>query len=1009
MHFPKTHHLQIYLPRLKEASARIEKAIWCFLPERIPLDALPSTSKHVPYRDVDFSKAKKIESYPHDWGRMYEQRWFTLKPKSAYLKEYSHLFWKDEAEATLYIDGAPYAGFDPGHLSVPLPQQFNQLVIESSCIQTGIWVPGASDISESGSHLQGAYLAKRHEAIWQLSIDFELLLELALYLATLDGYDKEELIKSPRYRRPLDRLNPQARLIFSTLDRVVNYFDLSDLNTANTLIAELYDKIRHNNSLCQVVLTGHAHLDLVWLWPERVGEFKAIHSLSNACELMRRYPEFTFGYSQTASYDAVAKRSTELHQQIQEYIHDKRWEALGAMEVESDTHMPCGEALTRCLFIGQKKFAKLTGKHSEVVWLPDTFGFSGCFPAIAKECGAKYFYTTKQGWSNATQFPYSSFIWRGNDGTEIIAHVLHSLLINCYNTTVGVHEVAEATSYHKQSDIHPEVLLPVGYGDGGGGPNEKMCERARRLKHIHGVPSAHWGSIADFFKRMDKITDRLPLWHGEIYLEYHRGIFTTHAALKQAYRHLERCLQILELIHALKNMGPVNATYWERLVFAQFHDYLPGSSIHEVYEEAIPELNEISNKVEKESHAIFKERDSLLNPFAYELTVCRVIEDISYKSILPPLASQKISDFMELEKKEKPTRINELSIKNDRVRASFNHCGEIVALHFDDQAISIKNSLNQLCIYPDHPSAFKAWDIDRNTIANEMPLASEGKLIGCQQENDSISLSFDQPLTEQSSVKITYKITALESVLRIIYVVDWRDENLLLKTLFPTNYTGKNARYGAPFGSTLRAQLQTDIASDAQFEVPASRWAIVTDDCESEGLAVIAKDRYGFGCQDGTLHTSLLRSAKITSTDKHLTLRKRSYQHHHSDIGIHTFELALAWGGQNVIRSEQPAALADHLFTKPILSDAMASIVNNIEGGNSLIPSWIKPLDHGKGFILRLHETRGKRGICSFALARGWKMQQVSLDENSLYNKLEDHHLSFTPYSVISLKLTLSD
>jgi alpha-mannosidase len=623
-----------------------------------------------------------------------------------------------------------------------------------------------------------------------------------------------------------------------------------------------------------------------------------------------------------------------------------------------------------------------------------------------KETGAEYFFTTKQAWSNSTRFPFSSFRWRGNDGTEVVAHVLHSLLANCYNTTTAVDEIVEPTLSHQQSGIHPEALIPVGYGDGGGGPTEEMCERVHRMQTLDGIPPTNWGRIDQFFERMDPIRDELPIWHGEIYLEFHRGVQTTQAKLKQNFRALERALQTLEAAHALTGKGPISEKYWKRMVFAQFHDYIPGSSVHEVYDQALPELETLAQELKQAAiQTLGAGNSALFNPLPY--TVEHVFDDgqTARNISLAPISKTLLSEATDCADTIQATAT---TLNNSRVHASFNEAGEIAELMIDGETTAIEAPLNQLFTYPDHPVMFDAWDIDRQSVANPV------KPLGCnaapriEQTPSEASVIFEIQLTKKSRATVHYNLGLKDAHLRIRYDIDWQDEKALLQAHFPTQYFGRTARYGAPFGSTTRPQLANDPAADAQFEVPASRWAVVSDDNERDGLALVSKDRYGFGCRDGNLHVSLVRSAMIAGADKNKSLRDRNYPHDVSDIGTHSFEVALARGNIDAPRHEQAAALADIVFTNPIptaASTTSCSGLCGIEGGDTLIPAWIKPADDGKGYILRLHETRGYRGTATLQLSEGWSASETNCLEETDQALLEGR-IIFTPYSIHSIRLT---
>ncbi len=1001
----KTPYLHLLPPRIGQAISRLRASIWTVDTTCLPLEAGLATRDHVAYgerpRDLE-----RVEAYPQYWGRLFDQRWFRIGLEPDAVGAFTHLVWRDEGEATLYVDGVPVGGFDPGHKYVELPGKWDEMWVEATCCRTGIWVGNEPQgISEGGSRLQGAFLAKRDEAAWKVLHDFLVLWDVAEMLAKREP----ELVRPDRFassmhlRESWMGIDPLVRILVGGLDRAVDALDNGGPEAAAAPLAELFERVRGALPGVRVTATGHAHIDLVWLWPERMGEAKAVHTFSNAESLLRRYPDFVFGYSQPASYRAVERRSPELMERVRARISEGRWEPVGAMEVESDTNMACGEALARSLLLGQEEFLRLTGSPSRVVWLPDVFGYCAALPRLMRETGVDFFYTTKLAWSTVTKFPFTSFRWRGHDGAEVIAHVM-----GCdqgYNAWGLPSDMVDPVRAHRQVDVHPEVLVPVGFGDGGGGPTEEMCERMRRYADLAGVPSARWGRIDEFFERLRPVADRLPVWDGEIYLEFHRGVLTTHVAVKQNFRHLERALQVEEAARAVTGTGQASVETWRRLVFAQFHDYIPGSSIIEVYEEGIPEREALAAASRAEAiDALGGTGAALFNPLALSQSV--LFEERDAVLTLPPL-SVRTDEEAQPVREDQICRWDGRVLTNGRVEAELTTGGQMAALRFDGQSVVLAEPLGQLRCFKDHPAIFEAWDIDRNTLANPLPLAGVATLVSAGARRSAGGAVYDVALTEKSRARVIYRVEAGLPVLKIRYEIEWHDDEMLLQAVFPTAYAGQQARFGAPFGSVLRPQRSRSLAADAQFEVPASRWAVVMDDGEAEGLALITQDRYGFGCRDGELHTSLVRSAKVTDADHHVALRNPRYTHRFSDHGSHVFEIALAWGGREVVREEQPAALADLLFTGslPCAGQGAADLGLNLEGGTSLVPAWVKPANDGRGLVLRLHETRGLRGKVRLSFAEGWQAERTNLKEEPGEPIAPGAALAFGPCELISVRV----
>ncbi|MDR2675524.1 MAG: hypothetical protein LBC18_11875, partial [Opitutaceae bacterium] len=607
------------------------------------------------------------------WGPKYAQRWFRLAlpaPPAGDTRT-RWLEWRDQAEATLYLDGVPYSGLDLAHKYCPLPAggtsgtgtdsgaggtgsgggagiiaggttgpiaggtgggvatgitadtitggtitggtitggtgtgggcitggtaaAAREVLIEAVCIRSAVWLDGTpSPLDERGSRFAPPRLWTRDDLAWDAWNDLRVLLDV-LEAEHRDFQPPASVGPPPkgfadlvRFTPPVFRASPLFRRWCRLLDRAVDVLDRDGLPAFSAELKKIYRDFPAEPGALRAVLTGHAHIDLVWLWPERVGEFKTVHTWATQTRLLREYPEFRFGHSQPAGYEAVRRHAPALHGRVRGLIAAGRWEATGAGYVECDTQLPCGEALLRGLRIGQREFAALRGGgRARVFWLPDVFGYSGCMPQLLRGTGVEGFFTSKLSWSTVNRFPHTSFRWRGADGSEVAAHVV---LLHDYNEAVDIRRLREDALHHQQAAVHPEFLVPTGYGDGGGGPTEEMLERARRVRDLAGAPRAGWGGIEAFFDRLLAVREELPAVTGELLLELHRGVFTTHGRLKAAFRALERALQIQEAAHAAAGAGPVDGRAWRRLVFSQFHDHITGSSIWEVYARAVPEL-----------------------------------------------------------------------------------------------------------------------------------------------------------------------------------------------------------------------------------------------------------------------------------------------------------------------------------------------------------------------------------------------------------------------------------
>ncbi|MBP1974240.1 alpha-mannosidase [Cohnella thailandensis] len=345
-------------------------------------------------------------------------------------------------------------------------------------------------------------------------------------------------------------------------------------------------------------MVGQSHIDIAWLWPVRETVRKASRTFSTVDALMREYPDFKYSQSQPLLFEFLKENDPELYGRIKERIKEGRVELVGGMWVEPDLNIPSGESLIRQMLYGQRFYQEEFGLVSKIEWLPDTFGYCASLPQILKHGGIEYFMTTKLGWNDTNVFPHDLFHWVGIDGTPILSYLNHG--VNEHTLPKDIHDHWQS---YRQKSVHPEQMLLYGHGDGGGGVTREMIEYVDRSELMVGQPANRYGTAADFFEGTGKSRDSLPSWHGDLYLELHRGTYTTHGRNKRSNRKAELLYREAELWMALA-LPSLNAEAekelrgrlhegWKLILLNQFHDIIPGSAIPEAYRTSEKEYKEI--------------------------------------------------------------------------------------------------------------------------------------------------------------------------------------------------------------------------------------------------------------------------------------------------------------------------------------------------------------------------------------------------------------------------------
>ncbi len=985
---PRHHQLKFAARRALTAQARLQRGIWQI-----------AESARIEIINTDGSRAP-VE-LPHFWGKLYTPQNFAIAPPASAESGPLWLRWRDQAEGTLYVDGRPFFGFDPAHRECRLPEEFSQLEMRSHCVQSAIWHPDATGLDPQGSRLDGAEFLRRSDLHWKLYHDLAVLNELLKTAALRDNPENHLWFQEKGVMPDTHHTSPLVRRLLRDVDDACDLLDRGDLAALSAHLDQVLTALTSEPWNLDATVTGHSHIDLVWMWPESIGETKAVHTFSNVDYLMERYPEFRFGYSQPASYEAVQRRDLGLFNRVNDRIKEGRWEALGALYVESDTLTPCGEALARSFELGQAGFRKLNGEPSDILWLPDVFGYCGSLPQLMAHYGVKYFFTNKLTWNDTATFPHTSFRWIGNDGSEIVTHI-HPETVQFYNGCATVGEIDRAHHKHLEADTHREMLIPTGFGDGGGGPTEEMCERIRRFRSFANLPRCEWSTIQGFYERLGAIRDQLPEQFGEMLIQFHRGTFSSQSSFKSRYRNLELALQRAEFSAVATGKGPVDAQWWKRLVFSQFHDILPGSSVHPAYVELNREFSEIIAAVEATTaeNLAGDVPVHLLNPTPFEQSVWQGEHVLT----LPAFGSQPVSEAAPAASPAVEVDPTRLTTRN--YEATFNQQGEITSLRFGDQDVAIDGPLNQIVLHPNIPHSFNAWETDRQAMSLGIRQEQPAKVDITRHHNGLAKINFSRAIGENSRLTVTYQADALSSYLKIKYDFDWHETTTMAKAVMPTAYHGESTRFGSPLGSALRRQNPRFSVDEAFWEMPASRWALVSDDGETEGLTVVTENKYAFSNRHGALGVTLLTSPIVTGEGPGYakafphSLREDIPDSDFADQGKHTFSLILApWRAGQTAPDLHPAALADYAFLPPLTAsrDDVSLPVHGLTGCTSAHIFWVQPVED-ETFIVKTIESMGHRGEATLLLDDGWSATPVNGLQQVVGDPLEAGRITISPY-----------
>jgi alpha-mannosidase len=793
-----------------------------------------------------------------------------------------------------------------------------------------------------------------------------------------------------------------------------------DAGAADEALAFLKERLRALRDVYpqtgKLAMTGHAHIDLAWLWPLDETRRKANRTFWTMIGLMDRYPDFRFNQSTAQLYAFLEEDDPALFARIKEKVQAGQWEPNGAMWVEPDTNMPTGESFARQLLYGQRYFERTFGKRHTVCWLPDCFGFSPALPQLMQQAGVANFFTIKVNWNETNTIPHDLFWWEGLDGSRILAHTFNNP-VGGYNAEIGPKAIVETWKNYRGKHRHPESLIAFGFGDGGGGPTEEMLERTRLFADFPAVPTLRQTFVEDWYAGLHDAVAHdpdLPVWVGEIYLELHRGTLTTQGRTKYLHRRAERALITAETVAGMATLhgAPFAASLedqWRLVLRNEFHDILPGSSVREVYELAESELGSV---VAAGEAAAAQSLDALaaaiVAPGQTELVIV-VNPDLSDRplragSAEPLPGSQPVEGghviaadatipgltVAVLADTAPPAglAVTDRSLENAHLRVTLNDDGTLASVfdkHANREALAGRG--NQIWTYVDKPRAWDAWDIDESYPRQGTELAAESIEV-TESGPHRAALRITRRFRDSTIVQ-HLRLWANSPRLDIATDIDWHDRRTLVKARFPLAIRSDHATFECAHGVIRRPTHRNTPWDAARFEVAGHRFADLSE--PGYGVALLNDGKYGHDVLGNELGLSLLRSP--------------AYPDPLADEGRQSFTYALLphagdWLTGGVLAEAED--LNQPLLAKAVTGGGPASWTAARIDGLTLALSALKPAEDGDALILRTWEPAGARGTVAVTLPDGWRLGR---EVNVLEDPLGDPELGILPFKVHSWTL----
>lgn len=823
------------------------------------------------------------------------------------------------AETQLYVNGFPLQAIDVWHEQAWLPPEYarqDQILVALRAWSGMYQVPPQRRFKEA----RLVWVDEATESFYYLA---------ATLLKAIKQLDENSL----DHVTLLDRLHHAFLQIDFIQPRSPAFY--RSVAAANAYLRVQLEGLHGSGLKHSVNAIGHSHIDMAWMWQSRHTREKARRTFSTMLHLMRQYPEFCYIHSSPQLYKFVKQDDPALYARIRAKVASGQWEATGGMWVESDTNIPGGESLVRQILFGQRFFRQEFGRESKVLWMPDTFGFSWVLPQLMKLSGLEYFASSAIHWSRFTRFPHDTFHWRGLDGSQVLVTFFTApgeTIKNHYNynSLIAPYDVQVAWEHYRQKAINQELLMPFGWGDGGGGPTQEMIESIRAQADLPGLGRVQTGKVEPYFERLAARLEGqdVPVWDGELYKEATRGVYTSQARNKRANRQAEILYHNAEWLCALVDVLTGEGLYpqaalnrgWEMILHNQFHDVLPGTSIPAVVVDSLAELAqaaEIGRECLRHAESsllanLCTQAESLVvfNPLGWERgglvelpwsgalegktlsgsgtpaqTVQPIVRDGQQAMLfevdgIPSLGYRTF----ELVPDPQPGSGTSLRVAADLLespffRVKFNQRGQISSI-YDKQnrrdVLPPGGLGNVLQLFEDRSMHGEAWEID--LYYQDKAQAIENLTEAVVEESGPLRATLRLSWQFASS-RLTQRISVYRSSPRIDFrsELDWHEHQVLLKAAFPVDVRATMATYEIQFGNLARPTHWNTPHDLAHYENPAQKWVDLSEG--NYGAALLNECKYGYDVKDNVLRLTLHRAP--TEPDPG------------ADQGLHTFNYSL--------------------------------------------------------------------------------------------------------------------
>ena len=477
---------------------------------------------------------------------------------------------------------------------------------------------------------------------------------------------------------------------------------------------------------------------------------------------------------------------------------------------------------------------------------------------------------------------------------------------------------------------------------------------------------------------------RLPTWEGELYFEYHRGTYTSMARNKRSNRKAELHMMDLELLGVLADPKVAYPDaeldgLWHGILINQFHDILPGSSIHEVYEVTKKEYEEMEAQIsvltDERVRALIREGEgvTVLNTTGFERDDVVELGDCDAEALLDEngsvypvqqtrkgavafvkdLPSKGYKTFGKVSAGEEKRPFC-LSPDSHALETPFyqvvfdkNGCiGQIYDKENDRNVLKPGEAGNLMRVYEDKPIYYDNWDVDIYYTEKFWDVTDLRGFSWVEMGPVRATLRLERQFSHST---ITQEIHFYADLRRIDFetTVDWKEHQSLLKVHFPVDVHTDEATFEIQYGNVTRKTHRNTSWDKARFESCGQKWMDVSEG--HYGVSLLNDCKYGHSVKDSCIGLTLIKSG----TEPNPT----------TDQEMHFFTYSLyphaeTWKAAGTVPQafflNQPALVSKG--GKPGESFSLASL--NVP---NVVLETVKKAEDGDGVILRMYECENAR------------------------------------------------